>query len=488
MVNLLKVAGSYAFRVVVKGVERLRIAVGGIAHESNTFNPLKTGIDGFKVLRGSKLLEDEPARFLANLGVEVVPTIYARAIPSGVVERDAYLRLKEGLLRRLVEAGRVDGVCLTLHGAMTVDGVGDGESDLVKGVREVVGGDVPVSVSLDLHGNIHPEMVEEADIIVAYRTAPHTDVLETRVKAARLLLNSIKRGIKPKPIIVKPPVLLPGELVVTRVEPASTIYRRLDLIDSKPGVTCSSMLVGMAWADMPHSSASSIVVAESEGCETEAYMEACRLAEAYWSSRAMFHFEVEAGPIDEVIEKAKASKVRPIFISDSGDNVTAGAVGDIPLTLERLLALNVKDAVVGGILDPEAVEICKRVGVGKTIRVEVGGKIDRVHGYPVEVRGRVLKVTGEGAVLRVDGVDVIITSRRRSWTTVRSFLDFGIDPSEKSVLVVKLGYLTASLRRIAGLHLLALSPGCTDLLLERLNYRRIGRPLYPFDEDFEWSP
>jgi len=467
---------------------QMRIMIGGISHESNTFNPLHTGIEAFRVVRDEALLKDEAARFLISEGVEVIPTLYADALPSGVVRRDAYLQLREEMLQRLGEAGKVDGVCLLLHGAMEVEEIGDGESDLVKAVREAVGEEALISVGLDLHGNIHPNLVEEADTMTAYRTAPHTDVTETRVRAARFLLHSLRRGIRPVSVMVKPPVLLPGELVVTDIEPAFSLYRSLDAVDRTPGILDSSLLVGMAWADSPHASASAIVVADGEEHQEKAYTKAGELAKAYWDRREEFHFEVETGPIDDMIRLAKTSTKRPVFISDSGDNITAGAAGDVPIFVERLLALGVEDAVVGGILDPEAVSLCRKAGVGSRLRVEIGGKIDRVNGYPIEVEGKVLNLTKDGAVLRIGGIDMILTSRRRAWISPEGFRDFGVDPISRRIVVVKLGYLTPEFRKVAGLALLALSPGCANQLMDRLEYRRVRRPLYPLDRDFSWEP
>lgn len=465
----------------------MRIALGGIGHESNTFSPLPTNIGDFNIIKGDELLKNGVARFLIDEGVEVTPTIHAWALPSGVVSRSTFLRLESEMLKALEDAGKIDGVCLLLHGAMEVEEVGSGETHLLKRVREIVGWKTVVSIALDLHGNLNPEIVEYADILTAYRTAPHVDAEETALKAAKLLLRSIKTGIKPTSIIVKPPVLLPGEYVVTSIEPAASIYRSLEEIDRKPGVVDSSMLVGMAWADTPQASASAIVVSGGKR-EIEAYEAACRLAEAYWDKRREFRLEVEAGEIVEVIRIAKASTKKPVFISDSGDNVTAGAPGDVSIFIEHLLDLKVEDAVVAGIYDPDAVCLCREAGLGGDLKTPIGGKIDKINGYPVEVKGRVVNLIDDGAVLRVDGVDVILTGRRRGWTSIDDFKEFKVNPAEKKIVVVKLGYLMPDFRRIAKLALMALSPGCTNLIIEKLRYERVRRPLYPLDKDFSWSP
>lgn len=466
----------------------LRVATGGISHESNTFNPLLTELDEFKIVRGKELLSEEPARFLQTKGVDVVPTIYAEALPSGPVAKNAYVYMKKELLRRLESVDKVDGVCLFLHGAMEVEDVGDGESDLVKSVRERVGEDALISVSLDLHGNISPELVDSADILTSYRTAPHVDSLETRMRAVKLLVNCLAKNIKPVPVMVKPPVLLPGEMVVTDIEPASKLYRELEKIDESPNILNSSLLVGMAWADTPNAGASVIVVAKGRDYKEEAYRRACQLAEAYWDKRSDFHLEVKFGSIDETIKIARESDEKPVFISDSGDNVTAGAAGDVPLFVERLLSMKAKDAVVGGILDPEAVNLCKKSGVGSKLKVEIGGKIDRVNGIPLEVKGKVVSLSSDGAVLRIDGVDVILTTQRRPWGSLDSLRTYGVDVLNRKIVVVKLGYLSPELRRAAALALMALSPGFSNLRITQLRYEKVRRPLFPLDQDFSWKP
>ena len=466
----------------------MRIAVGGISHETNTFNPIPTGLEAFRIQRGDVLLKNERLTHLVESGVEVVPTIYAAAPPSGLIEKEAYAHLKEELLSRIEEVGEVAGICLFLHGAMEVEGIGDGETDLVYGIRRVVGKNVLMSASLDLHGNITSELVRVADILTAYRTAPHVDVMETRTRAAKLLVNCIRNNTRPVSVMVKLPILLPGEMAVTSVEPGAILYRRLAEVNRSRCVLDSSILVGMAWADTPSAGVSVIVAAARKECMGRAYSKACDLAREIWDRREQFCLEVPSGSIDETIDAAKSCPKRPVFISDSGDNITGGAVGDIPLFVERLISLNVEDAVVGGILDPDAVASCKRAGVGNILKVQIGGKLDRVNGRPFEVEGVVTKISRHGAVVRSGGVDVILTTHSQAFTTIEDFLCFGINPFSRQIVVVKQGYLFPKLRSKAAFSLMALSPGCTNLRLDQLDYRNLRRPIYPLDRDFTWEP
>ncbi|MBA7635645.1 hypothetical protein ES703_43249 [subsurface metagenome] len=322
-----------------KKEEPMRIVVGGIKHETNTCNPKLTRIEDFQIRRDRELLKDEAVKPFIPRGIEIIPTLLAEAIPSGPVERETYLYLKADILRHIRACKGIEGVCLHLHGAMGVEEIGDGENDFVKSVRELVGPDVLISVSLDLHGNISPGLLKFADIFTAYRTAPHIDRMETRERALSLLVNC------------------------TAGWPKST---------------------GINGGD--------------------------------------FRFTVHTGTIDETIKMAQASDKKPVFISDSGDNVTSG---DLPHFIERLLSLNVKDAAVGGIIAPDAVARCREAGIGSSVEGEIGGKLDRVNGYPLKVKGKVMKLTGDGAVLRIEGVDVILTARRQAFTTVDSFRSYG---------------------------------------------------------------
>lgn len=464
----------------------MRILIGGIAHESNTFNPTLTSIDSFQITKERELANEEPARTLYSMGIDVLPTMYARALPSGMVKRDAYISLRDELLGQVGKAGDVDGICLILHGAMVVEGIGGAELDLLKSLRETLDEDVIISASLDLHGNISAEMADYADILTAYRTTPHTDVAETRRKAAKLLVESVRRGVKPKSIIVRPPILMPGEYVVTDVEPAASLYGMLSSLDSTPGIMDCSLLVGMAWADVPNAGSSAIAIAEREESLHEAREKAYKIAKCYWDRRMELRLEVEAGSPEDVVRRAKASSKRPFFISDSGDNVTAGAAGDIPVIVEQLTSSRVQDAVVGCIVDREAFEACKEAGVGASLRLEIGGKLDRVNGHPLEVRGRVLNLTENGAVFRVDKVDVILTAKRTAFTSPQDFMAYEIDPARRKIVAVKLGLLTAQLKKIAAQSMIALTPGFTNLSIERLGYRNLKRPMFPLDRDFDW--
>ncbi|MEZ4862470.1 MAG: M81 family metallopeptidase [Caldilineaceae bacterium] len=487
----------------------MRIAIGGISNENSNFSPIPNRLADFTILADNALLASDRYPFLAEFtggevargdvargevaDVEFIPTLFARSLPGGPIAADAYQQLKEGILTRLQAIGPVDGVYLDLHGAMFVAGMTDAEADLAGAVRQMVGPEAIIAASMDLHGNISQAYVAQVDIITAYRTAPHRDTLETRRRACELLVQALTTGVRPQVALTPIPVLLAGEHTRTDMEPGATLWGALPAVDQIPGVLHAALFVGFAWVDEARAHAAAVVT----GTERQVIQqEANKLAQAYWAARREFGFGVPAGTIDECIATALAAPEACVFLSDSGDNVTAGAVGDIPLLLARLLAHQAPSALVAGICDAAAVAACQRAGVGGWVEITLGGKLDTIHGQPCWVQGQVLNLVesnhndenGAQAVVQVENVTVIVTAQRQGFTTLADFAHAGVDPLAYKIVVVKLGYLFPELIQIAPMALMALSPGASDLDLARLPYQQIARPMYPVDQTFEWQP
>lgn len=464
----------------------MRITIGGIATESCTFSPLPTRLEDFTLHRGDSFFHRYP--FLGDFDAEFVPLLWARALPGGSVEAHVYHQIKGEFLELLRQSMPIDGVYLDMHGAMSVQGIEDAEGDWIASIREVVGQECLISASFDLHGNLSQRVVENLNMMSAYRTAPHVDVIETRRKALSLLIGCLEHHQRPMRAWVQIPVVLPGEKTSTEWEPGSSIYASLAESDPIPGVMDASLLVGYVWADEPRASAAAVVTG------TDRYTiarEVTRIAQRYWNARAQFNFGVQTGSTDDCIRWALASSESCIFISDSGDNPTAGGAGDTPIVLERLLAHNVRSAVVASIADNEAVAICQAAGIGAEVELTLGGKLDPHTSQPLPIQGRVLHIApsqNTEVVIEIRGVKTIVTQRRRPYHFIADFQRLGIEPLEHKIVVVKIGYLEPDLKRAAPLALLALSPGAVDQDIERLAFRRIQRPIYPLDKEMMWTP
>jgi microcystin degradation protein MlrC len=471
----------------------IRIGIAGLAVECSTFSPHRTTLADFTVTTGAALLARypflDPAPGWAD-GVEWVPLLHAVALPGGAVTGAAYAELAAGITGRLAAAGRLDGVFLDLHGAVSVPGRDDVEAGLVAEVRALAGPGVLLSASMDLHGNVSRSLAAELDLVTCYRTAPHVDVWETRERAARLLVERVRSGRgRPVRAWVPVPVLLPGEKTSTRLEPAAGIYAEVARVAARPGVLDAAVWVGYAWADEPRCRAAVVVTGDDAGAVVAG---AAGLARRYWDARAGFGFVAPAGTLAECVAAGLAARDRrPFFVSDSGDNPTAGGAGDVSWTLARLLELpgvRAAEVIHASIVDPAAVAAAVAAGAGGVVRVAVGGRIDAGPCGPVPVTAVVDAVAedpvgGTVAVLRVDGLRFVVTARRMPFHREADFTRLGLDPRAADLVVVKIGYLEPELYALAAGWMLALTPGGVDQDLLRLGHRRLARPVFPFDPD-----
>ena len=415
--------------------------------------------------------------------------MHARALPGGAVEREFYERVKQELLAGLREALPLQGVFLDIHGAMTVVGLTDAEGDLAAAVRDAVGHDALISAAMDPHGNMSRRLITALDLATSHRMSPHEDAALTKQRAAWNLVACLEQGVRPRKAWVRVPVLLPGEKASTRDAPAREIYGRLASIERLAGVIDAAVWIGYAWADELRCCAAVVVTGTDE---VAIVREARGLAETYWNARAEFAFSTAAGDADSCIATGLASRERPFFISDSGDNPTAGGAGDVAFMLERLLshpALSSggASAIWASVVDPSAVARCVDAGEGATVDLRVGGALGSTPGKNIALRGQVRSVLmadpvgGDIAVVESGGVLAVVTTRRKPFHFIRDFTDLGLDPATHDLTVVKIGYLVPDLFEAAKGWVIALTPGGVDQDIVRLGHRGLDRPVYPLD-------
>jgi microcystin degradation protein MlrC len=474
-----------------------RIAIAGIAIESSTFSPALTDEAAFHAKYGASVFSsypflspDSPLRHLAVW----LPAVVARALPGGVVTREAYESLLNKTLDSLKANGPFDGIYLDIHGAMSVVGLDDPEGDYIERIRKVVGKAVIISASMDLHGNVSWRLAKNLDLITCYRKAPHEDALETKERAITELLSRIESG-KGKPAYkayVSIPVLLPGEKTSTRLEPAKSVYAAVAPAAAQKGIIDASIWVGYAWADEPRDHA----VVMATGDDKEKVMQTAeQLARRFWDARFGYSFVAPAGTLDECLVKALSTTKHPYFISDCGDNPTAGAAGDVTWTLKQLLsrpefaAANGPSLIYASIPGPGLIERAVSAGVGGHVEGEVGAEVDHRFAGPVHLSGTVQSILkGDKdavieVVVKVGALQIIVTQKRKAYRTEGDFTRLGLKPREAAIVMVKLGYLDPELYAMKADWMLALTPGGADQNLESLNFHRIQRPMFPFDKN-----
>ena len=468
----------------------------GIRNESNTFSTLPTKESDFTVLRGEEALKRQLwAEEGKKRNIEFIPTVHAYAWPGGVVEKAAFDKYKAEILDGIRLAGKLDGIYMDMHGAMHVDGYEDAQATLIKEIRDIAGKEVLISSSFDLHGNLSTEFLQHINLLTGFRTAPHRDGAETKARAITMLAEALEKKLNPHIECVTIPILVPGEMSITEVEPLHSIYARIPSVAEKEGLMDASIFAGYCWADLPRSAMRVFVVAKDKKYAAEAKAEAQNLAKQIWEQREELTLDVPSGSIGEMIEKSREYD-ETVFISDSGDNTTAGAPGDNPQVLEALLRHKASNALMAGIVDAEALNACIQAGVNGSVALNLGGKVDYIFGKPTSIKGKVLYLspdsvmnTNRGAgVIDVEGIKVVLLKARRSFVTVKDFEEVGLRPLDFKIVVVKLGYLYPELRDIAPVHLMALTSGFCNLDMRTLPFKRVNRPSYPLDYDMAWNP
>jgi len=430
-------------------------------HEVDIFSPVKTTLEACR--QSQLLFGEEVLRFHRDKGTELagvmgvaarenvtlIPTLAAFPIPGGVFANETYAFLKRELLTRLAEAGDVHGVILILHGAAATEDLDDAEGDLLEAVRAQVGEEVPIVATLDFHANLSRQMVEHADALIGYKTCPHIDQVETGARAVRLMLRLLRRGIKPAMALEKIPMLIPYS--GTGREPMKQLMDRAQRIEQEEGILSVSLFDSQAESGMRELGRSVVVVAEDASAGPEG--RAAELRDMWWALRRAFAFPRITS--EEAIARMKHPPEEPLILSPRGDDPFSGAPGDGPFLLKAIIENRIEKAVVAPIPDPESVREAVQAGVGATVTLRIGGKMDHIHNSPCEVTGTVTHIAsgryrlegtalcdldmGRAVALRVGDTDIVLTENRMpAWDP--DFLRlFRIEPEEKRVLVLRAG-------------------------------------------------
>ena len=479
-----------------------RIFVGGLHHESDTFNPILTSREDIRVTRREELLvkrESSASGIIQTLiaaGYEVVPSLVARAVPNGVWERSCYEELKEELLTDLRNAGPLDALCLPLHGSMRVEGIGEAEQDLLSSIRAIEPS-IPIFASLDMHATLTKRMKSLVSGFVGYKCAPHTDTYETGIHAALMTIRTLESKKRPTMAAVRVPMLIAGEQSETGVEPMRSLIGELRRRERRSSVLACSYLLGFPWADGAENGVHAVVVTEEDQALADDL--ARELADLFWAKRNEFTFYTETHLPEEALEATKGSLadgVHPVVISDSGDNPTAGSSGDVTGFLHLLLEdpeLSRLDPplIYQGFYDPQIVAEAEKAGVGEVIESRIGSRFDPEKSSPV-VGSFTVKALYDRwehgtrlALLHIGGIDVVAMTKHAGCYDPEMMRALGVEVEKRKVIVVKLGYLEPEIRAIARRSMMALTTGSSDELFERLEYRNLPRPIFPLDGEFE---
>lgn len=468
-----------------------RIAVGGFLHETNTFAPTKATYDAFvhgggwpRMTRGADVLKTIRninvglAGFIAAAEAErweLVPTIFTAATPCAHVTEDAFERIAKVIVEGIAAAGKLDAVYLDLHGAMVAEHVDDGEGEILARVREVIGKEMPLVVSLDLHANVTPEMVEHADALIAYRTYPHVDMADTGRACARHLKLMLETGQPFAKAFRQLPFLIPISWQCTRDQPTKGIYERLAALESV-AVPSLSFAPGFPAADFVHCAPSVFAYGRTQAEADAAVDVIAALVESREDDFDGMIYTPDEG-VRHAMELAKTA-TKPIVIADTQDNPGAGGDSDTTGMLRALVRNKAEHAATGVIFDPESARAAHQAGEGATVTLSLGGKSGIPGDAPYEETfvveklsdgnfiapgpyfgGRVMEM-GPSACLRIGDVRAVVASNKTQLADQSMYRYVGIEPTAQKILVNKSSvHFRADFEPIAETLLICAAPG-----------------------------
>ena len=485
----------------------MRIAVGCIGHETNTFSPVATTIDNFKngsyhrgdeiiaAFRGTRTITGGFLDVAEQLNLQPVPLLWAFATPSGMVEQAAYQTLKAEFLTLLQNAGKLDGVLLDLHGAMVTDELEDAEGDLIQAVREIVG-ETWIVTTLDLHANITAKMAQFSDVIIGFDTYPHVDCYERGFEAGQLLFGMNQGKIQPTMAYRQLPLLTAPPAQCTMKPPMTDVINALHTLETESGVVTATLSMGFPFADITDAGVSVLVTTNGDMALAETCAD--QFATDIWKMREQFTFNLHT--VEDAIEIANHTDGNPIVLADGADNPGGGGPCDGTTILQKFIDADVQEAVIAVIADPESVAQAVEAGVGNGVQLNVGGKTDTQHGAPVALTGLVKTLSdgrfihkgpmgrgtagnmGRTAVVQVGGIEIILTERRIQPYDAQVLRSVGIEPTARKLIALKSAvHFRADYTPIAHQILDVDTPGVHSPNLFSYRYQRLRHPVYPLD-------
>ncbi|MBQ2865905.1 MAG: M81 family metallopeptidase [Clostridia bacterium] len=484
------------------------IVIAELRHETNTFSTIKTDLNAFKnrnYVYGDRLIsayrgiKAELGGFIDVLekqeDVNIIPAIGANAMPSGKVTQDAIDNICSHMLNALNGPAKVDGVLISLHGAMVTENSDDGEGDFLELVRNAVGADVPIMATLDLHATVTDKKLKNADVLIAYDKYPHSDMYDRAVELAECMLGTLRGELRPVMYSRRLPLVLP--MLCTDFGEMAQLVGLSHDIEKDPCVISASFCHGFFAADVHDSGVSTIVVTNNDAKKAEEY--AGVLADAIWERRSLLKRD-DMTPEDAVAE-AKAFSDGLVILADVNDNPGSGSGCDGTHLLRAMLDAGCDNAAIAHIYDPESVRRAMSAGVGNTVHLHLGGKTyPDLLGEPVECDAYV-KLISDGkyvnkgpmsggmtvdlkgsAVVNINGIDVIISSNITQAHDVNIFYAHGIDITQKKMIAVKSAvHFRASFGEYAKRIIDVECRGLIPLSPQNVDYQKLRRPIYPLD-------
>ncbi len=480
----------------------MRILVGGFVAECNAYVDKPMMLEDFTITRGGAISDILYVRELAeDSNVELVPSLMAYGGGGGRVDKDAFdyilTQFKNSVKEHLHD---IDGMCFFFHGASSViDLDGDsGDHALIREIRKITGPYMPLAMVMDPHGNMSQEQADRCDIIRTFRHSPHTDRKEAHQIVFKSLVDLVNNRREIHPVYKKIPILLGGERCVSTDEPLVSINKLLNEIEDDPRIMTCSYHIGYLRHDSAKCGAAVVVVPYTPQDQAYAEQKVQEIYDFVWARHRDFHFTGYADDPNQALEAMMNTEGGPVFLTDSGDNVTAGAQGLNTYVLRQLLALeNYKDKniIVAGINDKGLYDnVLSGMNVGDHIECEIGAQKTELSAK-VKIAGTILSfgdlhhhyhseaVVGSCCTIKLDSapITLIVENFPVSFAEKYQYDCANVDMTSFNFFVVKQGYLYPELKAQAKNYVMSLTDGTTMQRTERLIYKTVQRPIWPLD-------
>jgi microcystin degradation protein MlrC len=490
----------------------MRIAVASFGQETCSFTPLPTTLEHFRqfgIDEGEAVIEKRRGvgtigGFLAAAeeeGIDLVPLplIHGWAGAGGIITADVIDYFERELTTRLQKVLPIDGMFFSIHGAAASTKTDDAEGYLLAAVRRVIGPNVPLVASMDHHAFITRQKIAMLSALVGHRTQPH-DPFDTGKRAAKILFALVRGEIRPAMVYQRIPMVTHQEQFLTSKGPMKEWFDLARELETLPGVISISNFPMQPWLDVEEGGWASVVVTDND--LPLARRLAAQLANKAWSLREAL-WKMDSIPPDQAVRRAVQAEKGLVVLSDTGDTIWGGAVGDSTCILSEMLRQRIPATALVPILDAEVVEAAMQAGLGSEITVKVGGKIDKVFTTPVEITGKVAGIgggrfnaevvgqnsfdLGRAVLLEVGNIKLLVTEfRGHSGNHPIVYQSFGIDPAQAKMVVVKTSSNWQYYRQWTSEVIRVDTPGPTMSHLERFQWKRIPRPIWPLDDLQQW--
>ena len=491
----------------------MKIAIASFGQETSSFSPLKTNLDTFKIYglyEGKKVIENlspnsslagflEQIKFIKE-DFTIEPIFRAWAGASGIITDETYKYFEKKLTVELKKSYPVDALFFDLHGAGQAENIPDTEGRMLTLCRQILGNKIPIVIALDHHANVTQLMIDSINGLVAHRTQPH-DPFDTGKLAGQMLLDILRKGIKPTIAFQKIPMITHQEQFLTNKGPMKDWFDLARDIESYPDVISASTFPMQPWLDVPEGGWSSVVITNDNKLLAKKLV--IDLAQKAWKLRKKFMKFDSISP-EDAINKALAADKGLVVLSDTGDSIFGGATGDSTCILKEMIKQEISQTALVPMVDAGVVETAILAGEGKEISIYIGGKLDPKFSKPIKITAEVVRIgggileaevvglssfdMGRSVLLKVGSINIVVTQERGvGGNHPIVYRHFGLDPSKAKMIVLKTASNWQYYQDMISEIIRVDTPGSTMSQIQNFKWELLPRPIYPFEKKVKWS-